>query len=86
MERTLQSKKSYPHHQRRSISELAHRFEGKIVVVQTLAGTFTGCLVSAHRTFLRLRVFNPVIGRFVIIRIPFAIIGLIRLVRCRRCN
>lgn len=86
MERTLNSKRCNPHRKRRSIRELAHRFEGKVVVVESFAGTFTGCLVSAHLTFLRLRVFNPVIRRFVILRIPYAIIARIRLVRCRNCK
>ncbi|UKS29034.1 hypothetical protein LOZ80_08940 [Paenibacillus sp. HWE-109] len=86
MERTLKSTKCIPHHKRHTIREIAHKNVGRIVVVQSLAGTFTGCIVSAHNTFLRLRVFNPVIGRFVIIRIPFAIIIRIRLFPCKSCN
>ncbi|MEC0228412.1 hypothetical protein [Paenibacillus alba] len=86
MERTLKSTKCVPHHKRHSIRKIAHENVGHIVVVQSLAGTFTGCLVSAHRTFLRLRVFNPVLGRFVIIRIPYAIIIRIRRVHCKSCN
>ncbi|MBD0379399.1 hypothetical protein [Paenibacillus sedimenti] len=84
MERTLKSTKKVSHTNVESIRRLARRHVGRIVVVRTVVGTFTGCLLSAHRTFLRLRVFNPVIGRFVILRIPYALIIAIVLFRCRR--
>ncbi|MNI11476.1 hypothetical protein D3C73_646230 [compost metagenome] len=78
-ERTISSAKSVSSLTHSTHRSRARRFIGKVVVVRTLAGTFTGTLVSVHTTFIRLRVFDPVIRRFIIIRIPFSIICSIRL-------
>lgn len=47
---------------------------GKIVVVRTLFGTFTGCLLSVGLTSIRLRIFSGVDRVFITIRIPIGII------------
>jgi hypothetical protein len=47
---------------------------GNIVVVRTLFGTFTGCLLSVGVNVIRLRVFSGVDRVFITIRIPIGII------------
>ncbi|CAG7644358.1 hypothetical protein PAECIP111802_03240 [Paenibacillus allorhizosphaerae] len=66
----------------RRIRRLARMLVGKVVIVRTLFGTFTGCLLSVGPNTVRLRIFSGIGRTFITIRIPIGIIIDIFRFRC----
>lgn len=71
---SLSTSRKVPMKTQRRIKNISPGLVGNIVVVQTLFGTFIGCLRSVGLTTIRLRVFSGIDRVFITIRIPIGII------------
>lgn len=58
----------------RRTKRLARGLAGSVVVVRSLIGSFTGCLLSVGPNGVRLRIFSGIDRTFVTIEIPFDLI------------
>lgn len=70
----LTTSKRVPLKTQSRVRGIARTLVGNIVVVRTLFGTFTGCLLSVGVNTIRLRIFSGVDRVFITIRIPIGII------------
>ncbi|SDN05406.1 hypothetical protein SAMN04487897_101920 [Paenibacillus sp. yr247] len=73
-EYNLSTSRRVPLKTQRRIKNISTGLVGRIVVVQTLFGTFIGCLRSIGLSTIRLRVFSGIDRVFITIRIPIGII------------
>lgn len=58
----------------RRTRRLARALAGNVVVVRTLFGSFTGCLLSVGPNGVRLRTYSGIDRAFITIEIPFNLI------------
>jgi len=58
----------------RRIRRLARGLTGSVVVVRTLFGSFTGCLLSVGPNGVRLRIYSGIDRSFITIQVPFNLI------------
>lgn len=74
-ERTIQSSRRVSSEKQVKIKQqISSGLVGNIVVVRTLVGTFTGCLLAIDGNVIRLRIFSGIDRVFIVIRIPIGII------------
>lgn len=58
----------------RKVRRLARGLAGSVVVVRTLFGSFTGCLLNVGPNGVRLRIYSGINRAFITIQIPFDLI------------
>lgn len=58
----------------RRVRRLARGLAGSVVVVRTLFGSFTGCLLNVGPDGVRLRIYSGINRSFITLQIPFDLI------------
>lgn len=71
---TLTSSKKLPLKLQKKVEVQARNNLNQVVIVRTLFGTFTGCIVDVIRGAILLRIFSGFNRTFITIRIPVSII------------